>query len=110
MADRDSGTPGVTAVAAAAGITTGVLIAPELRKETGKTLNNKVLSFSEAVQRRTEKLKKSTAFTAQKFGNVIMLVPEKTADAGKDIQDGAQVITPDVHNTAGHIANEFDNL
>lgn len=111
MANRDlPDTTGVAAIAAAAGVATGVLIAPESGKETGKDMNNKVLSFNDAVQRRTEKLKKSAAFAAQKVGNVVMLVHEKTADVGKDIKDGTQVITQDVRNTSGHIVNEFDNL
>jgi hypothetical protein len=73
-------------------------------------MDNKVLSFNDAVQRRTEKFKKSAAYTAQKVGNVIKIVHEKTLGVKDDIKDGAQVITQDVRNTAGHIVNEFDNL
>lgn len=73
-------------------------------------MDDKVLSFNDAVQRRAEMFKKSAAFTAQKVGNVIKLVHEKTLGVNEDIKDVAQVITQDVRNTAGHIVNEFDNL
>jgi hypothetical protein len=46
----------------------------------------------------------------QKVGNVIKIVHEKTLGVKEDIKDGAQGITQDVHNTTGHIADEFDDL
>jgi hypothetical protein len=73
-------------------------------------MNNKVLSFSDAVQRRAEKSKSSAAPAKPKTGNVILFAHEKPADAGEDTEGGAQVIPPDIRNTPGHIVNEFDNL
>jgi hypothetical protein len=73
-------------------------------------MDHKVLSFNDAMQRRAEKLKKSAVCTAQKAGNVIKIVQEKTLGENEDIKDVSQVITQDVRNSAGHIVSAFDNL
>jgi gas vesicle protein len=101
---------GIVALAAAAGVATGVLIAPKSGKETRDDMKDKVLSFNDTVQRKTDSFKKSAVESAQAVGNAIKDIHGKAIDVKKDIKDGLEDVSNDVRNTSGHIVNEFNNL
>lgn len=55
-------------------------------------MKNRVLSFSEAVQRRTEALKKSDQYSAQPAGNVIQFACNKPDGIKSGAKQGANEI------------------
>lgn len=82
-------------VVAAAGVATGILIAPKSGKETREDLKNKAVKAVETI-------KDSAAHAAEEVSNVIKDVHAKTEDVKKDIKDGYHEIT------AKNISNEFN--
>jgi gas vesicle protein len=100
---------GVAAVTAAAGVATGILIAPKSGKETRKDMKKRVLSFNDAVQRKAVKIKNSAADAAQTVGNAIKDIHKKTTGVNQDIKDGLHDIKRDIQHTAKHVSHELGN-
>jgi gas vesicle protein len=101
---------GVVTLAAASGVATGILLAPKSGKETREEMKNKVISFNDAVQKKTDAVKDTVAQAAQNVGNTLKDIHCKTEGVQKDMKDGLNEIKKDVHNTAGNIVDEFNNL
>lgn len=100
---------GIATFSAAAGIATGMLIAPKSGRETRKDMKDNTLSFNNAVEKRAKAFKKSTAHSAQMVGDAIKEVHEKSGSIGSDIKAGLHEIKQDIHHAAAAVSNEFDN-
>jgi hypothetical protein len=74
-------------------------------------LKKKVLIASEAikgtVRKRVEAVKDSVDYAAQDARNVIKDIHGKTKGVKKDIKDGCNEITLDIHKTVRNISNEL---
>jgi hypothetical protein len=73
-------------------------------------MKDNVVSFNEAVQKRTEVFKKSAAYSAQTVGNAIKNIHENTEDIKTDVKEGLHVVADEVRITTKHVISELDNL
>ncbi len=88
----------------------GIIFALNSGKETRKDMNkaiNNIESINNAVQKKAEAIKDSSAHTTQKICNVIKEVNGKTKGVKKDIKDGYNEIKQDIHKTAKNISKEL---
>lgn len=90
-------------IAAIAGITTGILIAPKSGKETMDNMKDKANDTVEAiknfVQQKSDTLKDAATDTAQKVSDAIEDADKKSAGVGKEVKNGYKRFKNDVHKT-----------
>jgi len=99
-------------VAAVLGVATGIFFAPNSGKETREDLKKKTIDMIETikdtVKKKVETAKDSANHAAQEVCNVIKDVHGKTEAVKKDVKDGYDEITQDIHKTAENISNELN--
>jgi gas vesicle protein len=99
-------------VVAAAGVTTGLLLAPKSGKEIREGMKKKAIdaveNVKETVQKKAEMIKDCAVHAEQEASNIVEDVHEKTEALKKEIKEGQHDITEEIHKTAGHIAKEIN--
>lgn len=99
-------------VAAVVGVATGIFFAPKSGKEAREDFKKKAIdtveTIKDTVRKKIETAKDSANHAAQEVCNVIKDVHGKTEAVKKDVKDGYDEITHDIHKTAENISNELN--
>lgn len=98
-------------IAALAGVTTGILIAPKSGKEIVNAMKDKTNSTVETLKNLMHKgsdtVKDAAADTAQKASDVINDAKEKTAGVEKEVKAGYKRIKKDIYKTKQGISRRI---
>ena len=99
-------------VVAAAGVATGILLAPKSGKEIREDLKKKAVETVETVEdtvrKQVETLKDSAAHTVKEVRNTLKDIHGKTEGVKKDIKDGYYEMKQDIYKTAENISSELN--
>lgn len=100
-------------IIAALGVALGAFISSKAARIARENSENNditaVKAVNNAVQKKVKTIKCSTAHVEQDVYNAIKNLQGKTEGVKKDIEDGCQEITQDVHKTAENISDELKN-
>lgn len=100
---------GIAVIAAAAGVATGILIAPKSGKETREDMKNRASSFNDAIQRKAEAIKESAAHSAQAAGNAVKDVHAGAEIVRNGVKGGLHDVKQDIHHAAATISEDLGN-
>lgn len=96
---------GIAVLSAAAGLVTGILIAPKSGKETRNDLKKKVEETADAFKAEAGKVKDTVKDSIKEADDVIHDVHGKTKDVKNDITAGINKVKQDIHKTAENMTD-----